>query len=151
MDESSVAAGLLLLLAAATVALLAAFLVLLARYVRLRLRFSEELDARLDAFAEAADEQRDDAVKRSRAVSLGKAVEHLVPFMPDFPHDPGDARFLGAPIDFVVFAGLRQRDRVDEIVFVEVKSGRGRLSARERSVRDAVLDGRVVWREVRVP
>lgn len=89
------------------------------------------------------------AVKRSRAVSLGKAVEHLVPFMPDFPYEPGDARFLGSPVDFVVFAGLRETDEVSEIVFVEVKTGRSKLSSREQSVRRAVEEGRVSWREER--
>ena len=92
---------------------------------------------------------RRDAVKRSRAVSIGKAVEHLVPFMPDFPYDPSDSRFLGSPVDFVVFDGLRDGDTVREVVFVEVKTGRSRLSGRERAVKDAVLNGRVSWREER--
>lgn len=91
------------------------------------------------------------AVRLSRAVSLGKAVEHLVPFLADFPFDPGDFRFLGAPVDFVVFAGLREKDDVEEIVFVEVKTGTGRLSRREQSVRRAVEEGRVSWREVSPP
>lgn len=70
--------------------------------------------------------------------------------MPDFPYDPGDSRFLGSPVDFVVFAGLREGDEVEEIVFVEVKTGKSRLSRREQSVRRAVEEGRVSWREERV-
>ena len=69
--------------------------------------------------------------------------------MPDFPYEPGDARFLGSPVDFVVFAGLRETDEVSEIVFVEVKTGRSKLSRREQSVRQAVEEGRVSWREER--
>jgi len=107
--------------------------------------------ARLErGHAQAVREARLDAARRSRAVSLGKAVEHLVPFAADFPFEPGDARFLGSPVDFVVFDGLRAHDEVEEIVFVEVKTGQSRLTARERSVRRAVEEGRVSWLETRV-
>ena len=44
--------------------------------------------------------------------------------MPDFRYDPGDSRFLGSPVDFVVFAGLWEADEVEQIVFVEVKTGK---------------------------
>lgn len=116
------------------------------RIVRMKAEHDEEIGYWLDEVEGA----RKDGAKRSRSVSLGKAVEHLVPFMPDFPYDPGDSRFLGSPVDFVVFAGLREGDEVEEIVFVEVKTGKSRLSRREQSVRRAVEEGRVFWREERV-
>ena len=109
----------------------------LRRYTRLRL----ELPARLRR-------AREDAVARSSAVTRGQAFEHLAPFTEGFGYRPRDVRFLGSPIDFVVFDGLGETD-VREIVFVEVKTGGSRLSARERAVRRAVLDGRVTWRELR--
>src|SRR5712664_636194 len=43
---------------------------------------------------------REDAIRRSQAVTLGKVTEHLVPFLPDFCYNPKDARFIGSPIDF---------------------------------------------------
>lgn len=77
---------------------------------------------------------RQDAITRSRKVIHGKVTEHLIPFFPSFPWNPSDARFLGSPIDFIVFDGLSEGD-VREIILVEVKSGEGkRLSPRERSV-----------------
>jgi predicted Holliday junction resolvase-like endonuclease len=91
---------------------------------------------------------RRDAVQRSRAVTVGKVYEQLVPWLPDFGFNPKDARFLGSPIDFIVFDGLDDGD-VRRIVFVEVKTGRSELSVRERRVRDAVRDGRVEWAEHR--
>ncbi|MDE0692612.1 MAG: hypothetical protein OXI55_10265 [Gammaproteobacteria bacterium] len=93
---------------------------------------------------------RQDSRQRSRAVNLGQVVEHLVPFMPDFPFDPKDAHFLGNPVDYVVFAGLNEDNHVQEIVFVEVKTGSSKLTARERSVRDAIENGRVSYWEARV-
>ena len=45
-------------------------------------------------------------MKRSEAVIKGKVTEHRVPFFEEFDFDPGDARFLGSPIDLIVFDGL---------------------------------------------
>ncbi|HSR68094.1 MAG TPA: Holliday junction resolvase-like protein [Acidobacteriota bacterium] len=92
---------------------------------------------------------RSDALARSGAVLRGQAAEHLAPFLPQFGFLPKDARFLGSPVDFVVFQGLSE-ERCDRVVLVEVKSGRSTLSTRERRVRDAVRAGRVEWKEVRL-
>ena len=49
---------------------------------------------------------RQDAIQRSLAVTAGKVLEQLVPYLPAFPFNPKDVRFLGSPVDFVVFDGL---------------------------------------------
>ena len=92
---------------------------------------------------------RDDAVRASRAVTTGKIVEQLVPHFPAFPFNPREARFVGSPVDFVVFDGL-ESGAVQRVVFVEVKTGDAGLTIRERLVRDAVRAGRVEWLEVRI-
>ena len=92
---------------------------------------------------------RADAVQRSLAVTAGKVYEQLVPYLPGFGFDPRDARFLGSPVDLVVFDGLSEGD-VRRIVFVEVKTAGADLSTRERRVRDAVRARQVEWRELRV-
>lgn len=97
----------------------------------------------------AEGEIRADAVRRSSAVVSGKVTEHLAPYMAAFPYDPKDARFLGTPVDLIVFDGMSE-DSLREIVFLEIKSGSATLSTRERRIRDAVLARRVVWREFRV-
>ena len=93
---------------------------------------------------------RRDAVSRSFAVTTGKVLEQLVPYLPEFPFNPRDARFLGAPVDLVVFDGLSEGD-LHRIVFVEIKTGNAGLSGRERRVRHAIEAGRVEWTELRVP
>ena len=92
---------------------------------------------------------RDDAVQRSLAVTAGKVHEQLIPYLPAFPWNPKDARFLGSPVDLVVFDGLAE-GRVRRIVFVEVKTGGAGLTGRERMVREAVREGEVEWVELRV-
>jgi predicted Holliday junction resolvase-like endonuclease len=93
---------------------------------------------------------REDALRRSGSVVAGKATEHLAPLLPGFEFDPRDARFLGSPIDFLVFDGLSEGE-IREIVFVEVKTGpSAALTSRERLVRDAVDGGRLRFLEVRI-
>jgi predicted Holliday junction resolvase-like endonuclease len=92
---------------------------------------------------------RADAVLRSQAVTLGKVQEQLVPFFPAFPFNPKDARFLGSPVDFVVFDGLSD-GAVTRVVLVEVKTGASQLTTRERQVRDAVQAHCVEWLEMRL-
>ena len=67
----------------------------------------------------------------------GKVQEHLAPLFPEFiaQFNPKDARFLGSPLDFVVFDGLDD-GLVKRVVFVEVKSGKANLQSRERLCRD---------------
>lgn len=91
---------------------------------------------------------RKDAVQRSQAVVAGKVFEQLTPYLPNFRFNPKDARFLGSPVDFVVFDGLDEGE-LRRIVFVEVKTNSATLSARERGVRDAVRERRVEWLEFR--
>lgn len=87
-------------------------------------------------------------MRQSRAITTGKVAEQLAPHFPEFRLNPREARFLGSPVDYVVFDGLEAGD-VRRIVFVEVKTGGAGLSSRERLVRDAVQAKRVEWMELR--
>ena len=95
-------------------------------------------------------EARRDAVQRSQAVTLGKVYEHLIPYMPDFRWNPKDARFVGTPVDFLVFDGLSE-GQVKAVVFVEVKTGSSTMNPRERQVRDAIINRRVEWQQLAMP
>jgi len=99
-----------------------------------------------DKFPEAKRE----AVKRSRSVLSGMFAEQLAPYLPDFPFSPTEAKFIGAPIDFLVFKGM-DAQRIEEVIFVEVKSGSARLNHNEHSLKDAIENKRVRWHTYRVP
>lgn len=93
---------------------------------------------------------REDAVKRSRSVLNGQLSEQFAAFFPGFPADPTEVRFVGKPVDFVAFPGL-STGTVDEVLFVEVKTGNAAISKVERSVRDAVEKKNVRYAEYRIP
>jgi predicted Holliday junction resolvase-like endonuclease len=96
--------------------------------------------------------ERRDAAKRSLSVLGGRASEQLVPLLPDFYEDfsPSDARFLGSPVDYVVFDGLKEGD-LRRVVLVEVKTGSAALNGNEREVRRAIEEGRVEFEVLRLP
>ncbi len=102
------------------------------------------------AYRDREREARKDSVLRSRATLSGQFLEKLAPHFPDFPYEPTDLRFIGTPVDYVVFRGLSEGE-VDEIVFLEVKSGTSALTTKERRVRDAVGAGAVRWDVYHVP
>ena len=86
-------------------------------------------------------------LKQSRAVLGGLVSEQMAPLLPGFPFDPGDCRFVGKPVDFIVFKGMNEKN-ISEVIFLEVKSGSGRnLNEQERKLRDAVQNKKVRWVE----
>jgi predicted Holliday junction resolvase-like endonuclease len=91
-----------------------------------------------------------DAIRGSQSAISGRVMERLTPYLPDFEFNPRDARFLGDPVDFVVFDGLTE-GRLRRVVFVEVKSGRSDLNRNERKVRDIVAARQVEWSLVHLP
>lgn len=93
--------------------------------------------------------QRKDAVRRSRAVIGGQVSEQLAPFLPDFPCDPGDVRFIGKPIDFIGFIGSAADKPIEEILFIEVKTGNAGLTKREKEIKEAIQKKRVRYIEYR--
>jgi predicted Holliday junction resolvase-like endonuclease len=116
----------------------------------------ERIDGRVaDGIRERERELRRDAAARSGKALSGRVLERFSPLMEDFPFDPHDAVWIGHPVDFLVFDGLsldRQEGRgIRGIVFLEVKSGSGKLSPRQRSIREAVEGGKVAWMEFRIP
>lgn len=86
---------------------------------------------------------RKDSVNRSRAVIGGQMVEQIAPYLPDFPCNPADCHFLGKPVDIIAFSGAAEGDKVEEIVFVEVKTGESQLSSREKEIRDCIRRGKI--------
>lgn len=95
--------------------------------------------------------ERADAVRKSRAVLGGQFGEQLAPYLPDFPCNPGDVRFIGKPVDYIAFPGSAEGKPIKDVVLIEVKSGESHLSGREREIRAAVKAGRVHYVEYRLP
>jgi predicted Holliday junction resolvase-like endonuclease len=126
-------------------------------YVKIRITAIEEKSrAELETWKwEAAGKIRKDSVNRSRSTLKGKIAEQMAPVLPDFCFAPSDARFIGSPVDYVIFDGLTRvaDDKEDEIqiVFMDVKKGNGTLTRTQRLIRQAVEKKSVTWKTMRIP
>ena len=83
------------------------------------------------------------SAKKSTEVRTGYAVENLVPFMKNFKYNPEKLQFMGMPIDYIHFGE-------DKITFIEVKSGKARLSIKQRKIKKLINEHKVDWDEIRI-
>jgi predicted Holliday junction resolvase-like endonuclease len=84
------------------------------------------------------------AERTTTAVNIGKNLERALPTIRGFRWVVPDSKFLGDPIDLLIFNGL-SNGKVDSLSFVEVKSGKARLNNHQKSIRDAIGDHKVSY------
>jgi predicted Holliday junction resolvase-like endonuclease len=92
---------------------------------------------------------RKDALDKSRSVMRGQATEHLAPFIIEGTN-PKDYRFMGNPVDYVLFEGLsdlidKKSDEIVSIKFIDIKTGKSSLNKSQRRIRDAIKDNKVTF------
>jgi predicted Holliday junction resolvase-like endonuclease len=126
-------------------------------YVKAQITAIEEKSrAELETWKmETTGEIRKDSVNRSRSTLKGKIAEQMAPVLPDFGFNPADARFIGSPVDYIIFDGLTRvaDDKEDDIqiVFMDVKKGSGALTRTQRLIKQAVEKKTVAWKTMRIP
>ena len=105
--------------------------------------------------AKAVAEERADAVDTSRAVLKGKIAEQIAPLLPDFlaKYNPADARFIGSPIDYLIFRNISKGDDSEdpiEIVLLDVKTGKAGLNGVQKKIEAAAAARRVSFEVLRM-
>ena len=107
------------------------------------------LQAKKELSAKQGD--ADTAVKHraniSKTTKLGKGLETILYAHRNFNMNSYDFRFLANPIDLVIFRGL-SKGKLESLTFVDVKTGKSRLKQGQRSIKNAVNDKNVHWREI---
>ena len=81
--------------------------------------------------------------KSSQSVKYGKMTEQFIPFIKDFPFNSENFRFLGSPIDGVIF-------EEDKIIFAEFKTASSQLSQKQRRLKELVKSKKVEWFEYKI-
>lgn len=100
-------------------------------------------------------EERADAVDTARAVLKGKIAEQIAPLLPGFlaKYNPADARFIGSPIDYLIFRNMSKGDGSEDpidIVLLDVKTGKAGLNGVQRKIEEAAAEKRVSFDVLRV-
>ncbi len=102
------------------------------------------------------EQARRQSVEQSRRTLKGQVGEQVAPLLPGFEFLPSDARFIGHPIDYIVFHGytnLRDgngRTEDLEIVILDIKRNSASLTKGQKAILEAVRAGRVSFRVVRM-
>ncbi len=81
--------------------------------------------------------------KQSLSTRYGQITEQFLPFMEQYPYDEKNFKFLGNPVDGVQFND-------DEVVFLEFKNNKSKLSKKQRKIKNLVEDGKVKFKEMRL-
>ena len=127
---------------------------------QLEASFRETYEAKLNEWKatelmKTVEEERADAVDTSRAVLKGKIAEQIAPLLPGFlvKYNPADARFIGSPIDYLIFKGMskgKDSDEPVEIVLLDVKTGNAGLNGTQKKIQAATAEKRVSFETLRI-
>ena len=98
---------------------------------------------------EAVKNAREDSKKRQRAVLKGDISEIIAPWALEGVNSVKELRFLGSPIDFIGFNGLDIDGEIN-IKFIEIKTGKSRLTRDEKRIKEAVEAKRVTWQTIEI-
>jgi len=98
---------------------------------------------------------REDALAKSRAVLKGALAEQLAPIFKIFGYNPSDARFIGDPVDYVIFDGYTKvRERIEDvpitIVLADVKTGGADLTYEQRRIKQGIEKRLVKFEVIRL-
>jgi len=95
---------------------------------------------------ENKDGIRKDTLDKSRAVLKGKIGEQIAVLLPEFPYMPSDARFIGNPIDYIVFDGYSEGKDIN-LILLDVKKGEhAKLNKKQKKIKEAVDNKRIRWK-----
>ncbi|MCD6371884.1 MAG: hypothetical protein J7L39_04170 [Candidatus Aenigmarchaeota archaeon] len=126
--------------------LLIGFFYLLIKNIEWKIRFETKVRKKIEKLERKI---REDAIKRSSRILSGKIVEQILPVSKEFPFNPHDVRWLGEPVDFIIFDGYSEKS-INNVIFCEVKTGSSKLSKVQDSLKRAIKNKKVKWMEVRI-
>jgi predicted Holliday junction resolvase-like endonuclease len=119
------------------------YFLLLPRHVRQLHEFQVQRDLTLKQSA-----------SKSRSTIKGQIAEQMYPILPGCPYLLSDMRFIGMPIDFIIFKGYTnakdENGDIEEIIFADVKQGTSRLSPHQKKIKDAIEAGKVRWETIQI-
>lgn len=99
---------------------------------------------------------REDAIKNSRSTIRGQSVEKYISLHESFKQfNPSDARFLGSPIDYVIFNGVSdildgKKDTQVSVTMLDIKTNKARLTKAQQKIKEAIEANRVEWKTIQL-
>ena len=82
----------------------------------------------------------------TKAVNVGFIMERMVLTLNSFKYNHNDCRPMFDPLDYLIFEGLTEKGYVENITFVDVKTGNARLTEGQKSIKQTIIDKNVKFR-----
>ena len=106
----------------------------------------EELKIQREAISKKKSSTQQRVETTTNSVNMGFILERLAPVLEHFPFDKNDCRSLFDPIDYVIFEGLQKTGKVQKIFFVDIKSGKAKLKANQKAIKQMIEQKKVVFK-----
>jgi len=106
----------------------------------------EELKIQREAISKKKSSTQLRVETTTNSVNMGFILERLAPVLEHFPFDKNDCRSLFDPIDYVIFEGLQKTGKVQKIFFVDIKSGKAKLKANQKAIKQMIEQKKVEFK-----
>ena len=106
----------------------------------------EELKIQRAAISKKKSSTQQRVETTTNSVNMGFILERLAPVLEHFPFDKNDCRSLFDPIDYVIFEGLQKTGKVQKIFFVDIKSGKAKLKANQKAIKQMIEQKKVEFK-----
>jgi predicted Holliday junction resolvase-like endonuclease len=106
----------------------------------------EELKDRKELIGKKKSSTQKRVETTTGSVNMGFILERLAPVLAQFPFDKNDCRSLFDPIDYVIFEGLQKTGKVQKIFFVDIKSGKAKLKANQKAIKQIIEQKKVEFK-----
>ena len=106
----------------------------------------EELKIQREAISKKKSSTQQRVETTTNSVNMGFILERLAPVLEHFPFDKNDCRSLFDPIDYVIFEGLQKTGKVQKIFFVDIKSGKAKLKANQKAIKQMIEQKKVEFK-----
>lgn len=83
----------------------------------------------------------------AKAINIGFILERIAPTLDSFRFSHNDCRSIFDPIDYIIFEGLSNKNHVDKIFFVDIKTGASKLSKKQLEIRAIISEGKVDFKK----
>ena len=106
----------------------------------------EELKIQREAISKKKSSTQQRVETTTNSVNMGFILERLAPVLEHFPFNKNDCRSLFDPIDYVIFEGLQKTGKVQKIFFVDIKSGKAKLKANQKAIKQMIEQKKVEFK-----
>jgi predicted Holliday junction resolvase-like endonuclease len=115
-------------------------------------QLEERLFSERENFEDRVEKETKRANTTQRAVIKGQIAEQLFPLSISCAYFPSDMKFMGMPIDYIIFDGYTDtkdgEGEIREVIFADIKTGNASLTKTQRSIKKAIEEGRVRWETI---